>query len=408
MVNVFSPFRNFSEKIILPFSKSESNRLLVMQELSEGKINIHNLSDSEDTLLLLNILHNYKKSKTIDAENAGTVLRFLTAMLAISKGDWLLTGSQRMLARPLAPMVEALITLGAKIKFLSKYGYPPIQILGSDIIGGKISIDASISSQFISGMLMIAPMMKNGLELLLEGDVFSKPYISMTIELMKRCGVATEISGSLIKVKQGSYQQSEITVEADWSSAGFFYELAAISNSCRFFMSGLKKESLQGDAVAVELFQKLGVNTSFEKLGITIEKTSDALKEISYDFKDCPDLFIPFALACAGTQTALIAKGLRNLAIKESDRLQSVLNGLHKLGYHAEIVMEDVFVLHNSDRQYVDKEPQIAVCDDHRIAMAFAILSAITGRINLDRMDVVGKSFPDFFKELMKLGFIVD
>jgi 3-phosphoshikimate 1-carboxyvinyltransferase len=404
MHTIFCDIKNFSGDILLPASKSESNRLLIIQAFSGGKINIHNLSDSEDTLLMQKCLADFQNSFVIDAQNAGTVLRFLTAFLANQKGSWTLTGSERMQKRPIGPLVDALKCLGAEIDYISDKGFPPLKIAGVNLKGGKVGIDTSISSQFVSALLLVAPDMENGLEISLEGELHSEPYIDMTIELMKQCGAKVERNDRRINVFHGVYAEADIEVEPDWSSASFFYQLAAISESCNLFFPRLKQNSLQGDAILAEIFEKLGVKTIALSDGVRIEHVNAFAPEFEFDFKNHPDIFIPVALTCAAKGIKFKATGTKNLIYKESDRLRGFTKQLVDIGFEAEVINDDLFQLFPSGK-INDIKTCIDVQSDHRNAMAFAMLSAVYGQITINNIEVVGKSFPGFFQQIKKLGF---
>jgi 3-phosphoshikimate 1-carboxyvinyltransferase len=404
MHTVSCDIKNFNGEILLPFSKSESNRLLIIQAVSSGKINIHNLSDSGDTLLMQKCLADFQNSSVIDAQNAGTVFRFLTAFLANQKGSWTLTGSERMLKRPIGPLVDALKCLGAEIDYISEKGFPPLKIAGGNLKGGKVGINTTVSSQFVSALLLVAPGMENGLEISLEGELHSEPYIHMTIELMKRCGAKVERNGRRVDVLPGVYAKADIEVEPDWSSASFFYKLAAISESCKLFFPGLKQKSLQGDAILAEIFVKLGVKTIASSDGISIEHVDACVTEFEFDFKNHPDIFIPVTLTCAAKGIKFKATGTKNLIFKESDRLRGFTKQLVDIGFKAEVINDDLFQLFPSGK-INNVNTCIDVQSDHRMAMAFATLSAVYGQITINNIEVAGKSFPDFFQQLKKLGF---
>ena len=278
----------FCGEIRLPSSKSISNRLLLMDELSGGRIHIENLSQSDDTILMQHCLKEYRSHKQIDVRNAGTVMRFMTALLAISHGEWTIGGSDRMHERPIGPLVRALKDLDADIDYIAKHNYPPLRIAGKALRGGKIIVDANISSQFISAILMIAPLMPEGLVIELTGKIQSGPYIDMTVALMKACGIQAEREGRLISIKPSSYRETTVRVEEDWSSAAFFYSLVALSEKADLFLKGLMPSTIQGDAIIIEWYKLLGVKTVIEKDGIRIQKSYGraAIAELDRVFGD--------------------------------------------------------------------------------------------------------------------------
>jgi 3-phosphoshikimate 1-carboxyvinyltransferase len=334
-------------------------------------------------------------------------MRFITALLATKEGDWIIEGSPRMHERPIGPLVRGLQSLGADITFLEKSGYPPLRIRGKQMEGGTVSVDAAISSQFISALLMIAPILKDGMTIELTGNIQSGPYIDMTLALMKRCGIQTLKKGRTITVKSGAYQAANVTVEADWSSAAFFYALAALSEKSELLLQGLEPESIQGDAIISEWFEHLGVSTNFEAEGARIQKTFGRSAKVELDFTGHPDIFLPFVIACAGTGVSLTATGLENLSLKESDRVKGAIEGLKTLGFESNY-RKGVFLFDGSaKRKPCSKLRMIEVRDDHRMAMSFALLATQFPDLELDDVHVVSKSFPDFFNHLYNLGFVL-
>lgn len=398
---------SFSGDVLLPASKSISNRLLLMQELSGGVIEINNLSETDDTLLMQQSLREYKTTDHLYTGNAGTVMRFITALLATKNGDWIIEGSPRMHERPIGPLVRGLQSLGADITYLEKSSYPPLRIRGKALEGGPVSVDAFISSQFISALLMVAPLMKNGMVIELTGTIQSGPYIDMTLALMKKCGIQAEKRGRTITVQPGAYQPTRVNVEADWSSAAFFYALAALSEKSDLYLQGLEPESIQGDAIIADWFEHMGVSTFFEAGGARLQKSFSRSAKVELDFTGHPDVFLPFAVACAGTGVSLTATGLENLSMKESDRVKGAIEGLRMLGYDSSY-RKGVYLFDGTIKKKPgNKLRMISVRDDHRIAMSFALLATRCPDIGLDEIHVVSKSFPDFFDHLYNLGFTV-
>jgi len=408
MATVSCTSQDFSGKVTLPSSKSISNRLLIMQELSGGKLLLNNLSRADDTVLMQQCLKTYRTSDHLFTDNAGTVMRFMTALLAVSEGKWTLEGSPRMNQRPVGPLVEALQQLGAHIQYTGAAGFPPLDIEGCTLNGGAITIDAGTSSQYISALLMVAPLFEQPLHLELVGEIVSAPYIDMTIALMKDCHIPISKHENIITVTPSIYQPAKFTIESDWSSAAFFYALAAVSESASFFLPGLQEQSLQGDAIVQHWFEPLGVHTSFKPDGVRIVKTGIKIPQIELDFSGHPDLFLPLAIACAGSGVKLSAKGLQNLAIKESNRLKGAANALKELGFDVQITNSEFILESGNPWTFLDVIPTLSVQGDHRMAMSFALLAARFPEIDLDETEVVSKSFPGYFNVLRSLGFRID
>ena len=421
--------------IRLPASKSLSNRALVIRHLSGKEFSMENLSDADDTNLLQELLHIIKSSNSsneeivLDCQNAGTVLRFLTALLSITPGNWVLTGSDRMKERPIGILVMALKKLGAQITYLQKENYPPLLISGKHLSGSSVEIDASVSSQFISALLMIAPLLPNGLILKLTGNISSEPYINMTLGLLKEFGVNFQLTGNTIEIKKQSMKPAKINVEADWSSAAFWYEIAAFSSTTDIFLKDLTKESLQGDAILPEIYKNFGVQSTIEKEGIRLTKTEKVVDSFSFDFTNYPDLAQAVIVCCAGLNIPAEFTGLESLRIKETDRLKALKTELQKLGYKIQIIQNSKLSIsvtsakeirtQNSELRTPNSElkalstnstfkiknpPFINPHNDHRMAMAFAPLALIFGSIQIENPEVVSKSYPGFWEDLGRSG----
>ncbi len=371
-------------EIDLPASKSISNRLLIIQAISKEMFNIENLSDSEDTKSLKKAL--YSKKNIIDIGHAGTSFRFLTSFLSIQNGKGvILTGSERMKKRPIKGLVKVLQKMGAKIEYLENEGFPPLTISGSRLKGGKVEIDGNVSSQFITSILLVAPILKNGIELKINGKLVSKPYIKMTLKLMEEFGVKCTWKNNIIKIKSQDYIAKNYKVESDWSAASFWFEIAALSKSCNIKMNGLQQNSIQGDERSIKLFNTLGVNSKFEnrKLILTKNQIISACK--TYNLIENPDLYQPLRCTLFSKNIAANFSGLKTLKNKESDRILSVDTELKKL---------------NSTRI-------IDTYKDHRMAMSFAPLCLKFRELQINDMEVVGKSYPNFWQDLKKAEFIV-
>ena len=313
-------------EILLPASKSISNRALIINYLSGKKLRLNNLSQADDTQLMIVLLKIIEENKgsylptTIDCRDAGTTLRFITALLALTPGKWLITGSDRMKDRPIGILVESLKKLGANIEYQGKDGFPPLLIKGKKLKGRELEIDGSVSSQFISALLLIAPSVPGGLCLKLKGKISSLPYIEMTLNLLNQFGISTAFIDNTITIEQQDYKSGELTIEADWTSASYWYEMVALASEANLFLKGLNKESLQGDAILPEIFNHFGVQTEFLGDGIKLTKTKKIVSDFTFDFTDYPDLAQTVIVTCAGLNIPGKFTGLESLRIKETDR----------------------------------------------------------------------------------------
>jgi 3-phosphoshikimate 1-carboxyvinyltransferase len=377
-------------------SKSESNRLLILQQFYPG-LHLVNLSDSDDTKHLQEALRSKKSS--IDIGHAGTAMRFLTAYFSAQEGkDVVLTGSKRMQNRPVKILVDALQSLGADILYVEKEGFPPLQIKGKIITKNKVQIQGNVSSQYISALLLIAPSLENGLELKLLGKTTSVPYIKMTLALLTELGIETSWEENIIRISAKKYMKPiTVVVESDWSSASYFYSLVAFSEKATLNLSSYHKESLQGDNSLIEIYKHFGVKTTFDGHSIILSKEKSTGKSpLVLDLVDSPDLAQTIAVTCFGLGIACDLTGLHTLKIKETDRLVALKNELEKLGAIVEITEES---LHLKKSNGIYKNVEIATYDDHRMAMAFAPL-ALKVPICIKDADVVTKSFTSFWKDL--------
>ena len=426
---LFSPLNIcFNSEIDLPRSKSESNRALMImhywktqrhRDTETQRIDDFEtlrlcdseslMSNSDDTILLLRHLSldfsHLPDNEVIelDCANAGTVLRFLMTAVSMTKGTFVLTGSERMKQRPVKPLVDALRSLGVSIDYLEKESYPPIKIKGCEITGGNLEISVEQSSQFASSLLLAAPLWKNGLSLCLIGNLSSLPYIDMTINMMKQCGVDIERNGRMITVKPSRYRFDDFVIEPDWSAAAFWYEILALSDKSQIFLKDLKIDSLQADAVTKEVFKSLGIETISVDNGVMIKKTDSCEKYLTFDFTNSPDIFPAVVAACAGLQVDAEFSGLKNLSIKESDRKKAMMNELSKLNVVFEDVSDDVLRMRCPERLPYFSEEEYVTFDnynDHRIAMALVPLAMKIGFIEMENPEVVSKSYPEFFEEL--------
>ena len=402
---IIAPARLSVNTIQLPSSKSISNRALILNALSYSPYDIQNLSECDDTDVLVAALNS--NSNHFDIKAAGTAMRFLTAFLAKVVGEWTITGTERMCNRPIKLLVDALTSLGARIEYINKEGYPPLKIFGSALQGGEISLNGGVSSQYISALLMIAPFMEKGLTLKLEGDIISKPYINLTLQLMKQFGVSSTWEGQTIKVAPQEYSPISFTVESDWSAASYWYQIACLSGQSDIVLPALYKDSLQGDSAGAELFKTLGVDTVFGDNEVRLVQNGNICMNLEYDFVNEPDLAQTFVVTCAMKGIHFRFTGLQSLKIKETDRVTALIAELKKLGYVLSET-EDNGLQWNGERCDAEANPVIATYEDHRMAMAFAPAALVTPQgIEIANPEVVSKSYPKYWDDLKKVGFLI-
>jgi 3-phosphoshikimate 1-carboxyvinyltransferase len=400
-----TPPTKINTEIQLPSSKSISNRALILNALSLNASPINNLSDCEDTQVIIDVFNS--DSNVVDIKHAGTAMRFLTAFLAGMEGEWTIKGSKRMHERPIYPLVDTLTALGADIEYLEKEGYPPLKIKGKQLLGGEVYLAGNISSQFVSAMLMIAPMMNDGLTLHIKNDVVSKPYVYLTMSLMKKYGVNVKWESNTMTVKPKAYKPFSLTVESDWSAASYWYAIVALLPDSQVKLLGLEKESLQGDSKLVELFEYLGVTTHFLPDGIVISKTKEATDRFFYDFINEPDLVQTFAVTCCFLDVRFLFSGIQTLKVKETDRVNALMTELRKFGFVLQEFKNNTFGW-DGERCDAEENPVIETYDDHRMAMAFAPVAICEKSVLINEPDVVGKSYPNFWEDLRKAGFGVE
>ncbi|WP_339813876.1 3-phosphoshikimate 1-carboxyvinyltransferase [uncultured Imperialibacter sp.] len=386
--------------INLSASKSESNRALIIQALSDEKINLNNLSDARDTQTMMRLLAS--KDKTWDVLDAGTTMRFLTAYLALTGKDQTITGSERMQQRPIKLLVDALRELGASIDYLKNDGYPPLKV--SKITQQKtdsLKIQGNISSQYISALLMIAPMLPNGLTIELVGDVFSRPYIEMTLGLMQQFGVKNEWKENTIAIAPQKYTANSYTIESDWSGASYWLSMVSLSKSSKVKLTGLRENSYQGDIRIREIMHGLGLTTRFSGEEFLIEK-KNSVSPMVIDFKTCPDLAQTVMVVATGLKSPISMTGLESLRIKETDRLAAMQTELAKFG--ATLVEETPGFWELEPPTELPEGPvTISTYEDHRMAMAFAPLAQKVPLI-IEEPEVVNKSYPGFWEDCKKYG----
>ena len=393
--------------IAITGSKSETNRLLLLQALYPNLI-LENTSNSDDSEVMTKALQS--SDTIIDIHHAGTAMRFLTAYFSIQENrEVVLTGSTRMKERPIKILVNALRQLGAEITYEENEGFPPIRIKGKKVTKSKVSLSANVSSQYISALLLIAPKLENGLELTLEGEITSVPYIKMTLSLLNEIGVKTAFASNKIIVKPQTinHKPQTLSVESDWSSASYFYSIAALSEiGTEITLSSYKKSSLQGDSVLADIYKNFGVETIFnDNKSITISKINKYnLQPPTYNLNNSPDIAQTIAVTCFGLGIGCHLTGLHTLKIKETDRLLALKNELEKLGAQVSITDESLTLKISSE---INEDIRIKTYQDHRMAMAFAPLALKTDII-IEEAEVVSKSYPTFWEDLKSIGFQIE
>lgn len=391
--------------VTLNGSKSISNRILMIQAISGQDFTIDGLSNARDTQVLQGLLQNLD-NPIMDAREAGTVYRFMTAYLAWRGQNQVLMGTKRMCERPIGLLADALNQLGANIHYVGKKGYPPLQMKTHDPNEwqSRIHIGAHVSSQFISALLLIAPVLPNGIEMILEGKIISSPYIRMTLRLMEEMGIVSLWHNDVIKVPPQSYEPKPFVVEADWSAASYYYSIVAFSEEATLQLNGLHQQSVQGDAVLVDMMRSFGVATTFNETGIELIKIEQTeLPEcFVYDFSDCPDLAQTVAVLCAGLNIPAKLEGLETLTIKETNRIAALKTELEKMGCTIEATSDSLTILKGITNKH--QQVHVNTYDDHRMAMSFAPLQLVVERLQVEDPFVVRKSYPNFWKDLASIG----
>ena len=399
--------------IQLPASKSISNRALILHALAQGHITPTNLSGCDDTCVMIKALDG--NPEHIDILAAGTAMRFLTAYLSVTPGTRIITGTERMQQRPIRILVDALRELGAQIEYAGNEGFPPLRITGTILTGEEISLAGNVSSQYISALLMIGPILKNGLRLNLTGEIISRPYINLTLQLMKEFGAdAAWSSESSITVRPGQYKDIPFTVESDWSGASYWYQMVALSQDSKeepakteVELLGLFPRSYQGDSRGTEIFAKLGVRTTYTDRGVVLTKTGTPVARLEEDLVDIPDLAQTFVVTCCLMNIPFRFSGLQSLKIKETDRIQALITELHKLGYVVKSEQDSILIW-NGERCEPEASPVIATYEDHRMAMAFAPASLLVPSVQIAEPQVVSKSYPGYWEDLKQAGFRIE
>ena len=405
---------NLLSSIKITGSKSETNRLLLLQALYPN-LTLENTSDSDDSQVMIKALKNNQDfssnnnhTELVDVHHAGTAMRFLTAYFAIQENkEVILTGSTRMKERPIKILVEALQQLGADIRYEENEGFPPIRIKGKKLLQSKVALPANVSSQYISALLLIAPKLKNGLELTLEGEITSVPYIKMTLALLNEIGVETSFENNSIKVGHTELddEPQRLTVESDWSSASYYYSIVALSAiGTQITLTSYKQNSLQGDSALAEIYKAFGVETIFENNSILLRKTDNRQPTTdNFNLNNSPDIAQTIAVTCFGLGIGCHLTGLHTLKIKETDRLEALKVELTKLGATVSVT-NDSLTLESSST--INNNVSIKTYQDHRMAMAFAPL-ALKVSIIVEEAEVVSKSYPTFWDDLKSIGFAI-
>lgn len=398
--------------IQLPASKSISNRALILHSLAHGNILPCNLSDCDDTRVMICALDG--NPEHIDILAAGTAMRFLTAYLSVTPGTRTITGTQRMQQRPIRILVDALRELGARIEYVNNEGFPPLHITGGELKKEEISLAGNVSSQYISALLMIGAVLPKGLHLHLTGDIISRPYINLTLQLMRDFGAQADWStDNSITVSPGGYRDVPFTVESDWSAASYWYQIMALHSmkneklkmkSSEIELLGLFPRSYQGDSRGAEVFSRLGIKTEYTERGVRLIKSGTSVEYLEEDMVDIPDLAQTFVVTCCLMNIPFRFTGLQSLKIKETDRITALITELHKLGYVVRSE-QDRILMWDGERCPAEEEPIIKTYEDHRMAMAFAPACLVLPQIKIDEPQVVSKSYPMYWDNLKQAGF---
>jgi len=433
----FKGNKNIDTEIQLTGSKSECNRALIISALSKNLVKVENLSNAADTVTLDKILKELgveswefgvrssesgedsglktKDSKLVDVGPAGTAMRFLSAYLSAKNGNFLLTGTERMKQRPIGILAEALKTIGADISYAENEGFPPLNIVGPlEQKVSQVKIKGDISSQYISALLMIAPILPQGLTLEIEGELTSKPYVDMTLDMLASVGIEHTWKSNLpngkenlISIEPQSFRSRTLIVEPDWSAASYWYSIAALAENARISLPALKEKSLQGDSQIQKIMETFGISTSKTQTGISINKSEKLLESGDVlDLKTCPDLAQTIVVCAAALGKNMAFTGLETLKIKETDRIAALQNELAKIG--VTLTENNLVYTLNCDNLHFPEKITIATYEDHRMAMAFAPLALVINEVEIEEMQVVEKSYPYFWEDLKKAGFLVE
>ncbi|MEM1137792.1 MAG: 3-phosphoshikimate 1-carboxyvinyltransferase [Bacteroidota bacterium] len=386
----------------LTASKSECNRALIIQALSENQTSLGNISEARDCQTMIRLLDS--DEVVLDVLDAGTTMRFLTAYCTATNRESILTGTARMQERPIKILVEALKSLGADIIYQKNEGFPPIHIKSFNQQKKDISIPGNVSSQYISALLMVAPKLPLGLTLHLEGQITSRPYIMMTLQLMSHFGITYTWEDTVVNISPQVYKSNDYVIESDWSGASYWYSIVALAKDAEVKLLGLRENSLQGDKAIVDIMMQLGVESTFDHDGVLLTKIPHQ-SEFDYDFSQCPDLAQTIAVICAAKGINAKLRGLESLRIKETDRIAALQKELLKVNIQVKVEGDSTIEVVPSSLQI--NSPNFSSYEDHRMAMALAPL-ALLGNIKIDEPEVVNKSYPTFWQHLEKAGFEID
>ena len=410
LVRIVRPFGRISGEVSLPVSKSLYNRIIMLNAYCGELDNDVDMADSGDTALLKRLLGVIKENKDseqviLDCENAGTVCRFLMSFLAARNGHWFLTGSSRMKERPVEPLVSALRLLGADISYCEKEGFLPVRIRGTKLQSATLKVDTSVSSQFVSSLLMLAPTLEKGLIIEMQGDCVSESYVSMTLSMLKNAGIKVALKDNVIHVSGGSPDVVDLQKEPDWSGAAFWYCLVALSARGDIFLKGLNNPSvsLQGDSIVADLFRSLGVSSEVMSDGVRIRKRFHVpgITRLRFNLQSTPDLVLPIATAVSGLGYGALISGISHLQYKESDRIRALITELRALNINVDYI-DKILAIHPST---VTVFRPVNTYNDHRMAMAFAPLVMPSRTLDIRNPEVVSKSYPQFWDMLKQMGF---
>jgi len=408
-IRLTHPSKQIGGTVQLTGSKSESNRALIIQALSKGLVQVDNLSEAADTVIMQAALRRAQDADkslvtTIDIGPAGTAMRFLTSYLNTIKGEFILTGTERMQQRPIGILVDALHAIGAKIGYEKQQGYPPIRIQGRlTQQNERVSIKGNVSSQYISSLLLIAASLEKGLTLDIEGELTSRPYVTMTLNMLQEAGITHTWKDNSIQIAPQSYKPTTIYVEPDWSAASYWYAIVALSDNGHIVLPGLKESSLQGDIAIKDIMQHFGVESTFKNDGLHLTKTAQVSSETLFDFKECPDLAQTIVALTAALKRDISITGVETLKIKETDRLNALKVEIAKFG--AELIADGEVYHIRTANIYTPENLDIDTYEDHRMAMAFAPLALVFPQLTIHEPMVVEKSYPDFWQHLSNQGF---
>ena len=402
-------------------SKSECNRALIIEVLSNGKVKVENMSDAADAVVLSQVLSLEPQVKSqephglglknpdlklVNIGPAGTAMRFLTAYFALQDNEVILTGSARMKQRPIGILVDALRELGAEIEYVENEGFPPIKLKGNlKQLTNKVCIKGNISSQYITALLLIAARLPFGLELHIEGDLTSRPYVEMTLAMLQTAGIQHTWDDNVIGISNQEFAKTSLHIEPDWSAASYWYAIAALADEAELFLPGLTQYSLQGDSVITEIMANFGITSQFKDGGVYLQKELKPLQRRIFDLKECPDLAQTVIVVCAALGHECTFTGLETLKIKETDRIKALQNELAKIGVKL-VEKGQVYKLDCSEK-HIPNRIFVNTYDDHRMAMAFAPLALLINEVEIEDADVVEKSYPAFWKDLEKVRFEV-